>query len=220
MSWFLKFHCYKYWCDRDLKMVTLSFFQSPLSSDSDHYDLSEWKAFSVAFEAHTVVLLIRNVHIFCCLCNPALLQERCMYWLSEEMFHHLGFEITSSKFSVFLFSNLNSFAISWLYVYHKTLARFQNLTCGWSTVTNIFRSICCLLFELTHGVAVSGESCGSQVAVHPACGHHHIPVSRFTSSMNDQAVIVILQCPPLLISLHLVFILGRLWFCCQMCTIE
>lgn len=85
---------------------------------------SKWKVFCVAFEAHTVVLLIRNVHIFCCLCNPALLWELCMYWLSEEMFHYLGFEIASSKFAVFLFSNINSFAISWLYVYHKTLARF------------------------------------------------------------------------------------------------
>lgn len=41
--------------------------------------------------------------------------------------------------------------------------------------------------KLSHGITVCDGSCGSRVAVRPACAHHYIPVSRFTPSTKHQS---------------------------------
>lgn len=172
-------------------MVTVLFFLYPFTSHSDYCDRSEWNILCCLWGAHKAVLSVTNVHIFCCLCNSALLLKLCMYWLCQRKW---------LIWFIFLFCKSNLFLLPFLdfSCIINLSQRFQSDTCLVCS-HRLFQS---LLFELTHRIAFRGGSCGSQVSVCPTCGHQHIPVSRFMPSINVQAVIVILQCSPLLF-----------WFC-------
>lgn len=114
------------------------------------------KCLRCLWSVHAAVLSLRNVHIFCCLCNPALLWKLCMYSVSEEMFHRiLKFHHSNFQCYSFIFWFCKSKLISYPFLDFTNLSQGFLIQHRWLVYSHrSFQSVLSFVLSLTASFVV------------------------------------------------------------------